>query len=255
MDESFTKMDIIIIIILSLLVSFIIGFNIIQIIDNKLNSVIINVPPSICKLPEIYVNFDKDNKPIKLNSNQLNVLSNKISEENNNNLMNLDVSNQSNQSNSESLDDNIIEEYGNLNDNSSILNNQDIKDTAIKISENLGNFLIDKSNNNNIIDNNYNTLNNLPYLINQNNSNDGYYPNRVKLITDATSPLLKLEEKNIEIIKNVLNKCKKNENQSVINQQYDGYNKYPNLKTNSYSNITSIGKNLMTPYTSFPVPS
>ena len=74
MNESFGKIDVIIIIVLALLVAFIIGFNIIQIIDNKLNSVIINVPPQNCTLPQILVNFDKDNKPIKLNQEQMNIL-------------------------------------------------------------------------------------------------------------------------------------------------------------------------------------
>ena len=81
MNESFGKIDIIIIIVLALLVAFIIGFNIIQIIDNKLNSVIINVPPQKCSIPQILVNFDKNNKPIKLNEEQINIINTNNTEE------------------------------------------------------------------------------------------------------------------------------------------------------------------------------
>ena len=69
-DSSYNKIDFIIIIVLALLVAFIIGFNIIQMIDNKLGAVTINVPPSKCNLPPIYFNVDKDStiKEVKLNS-------------------------------------------------------------------------------------------------------------------------------------------------------------------------------------------
>jgi hypothetical protein len=281
MDESFTKLDIIIIIILSLLVAFIIGFNIIQIIDNKLNSVVINIPPSNCTLPPIYVNFDKDNKPTKLNKDQINILSDRLSHDlndnseksensenfsnysdnnSNNNSVNNSVNNYNgnsdNNSDGASLDDNIIEEYGNLKDNTPIYNDEEIRERAMKISSNLGNKIISQPQElYEVKDQNYNTLNNMPYLIDPENSNKGYYPSRVKLISDPKSPLLRLEEKNTEIIQNLLNKCKRNEPESAINQTYDGYNKYPDLRTDSYSNVTAIGKNLMTPYISFPVPS
>ena len=59
-DSSYNKMDFIIIIVISLLVAFIIGFNIIQVIDNKLGAVTINVPPNNCNIPPIYLNIDKN---------------------------------------------------------------------------------------------------------------------------------------------------------------------------------------------------
>ena len=34
-----------------------------------------------------------------------------------------------------------------------------------------------------------------------------------------------------------------------------GYNNWENLRESSYANITSVGKSLLTPYTSFPVAS
>ena len=36
---------------------------------------------------------------------------------------------------------------------------------------------------------------------------------------------------------------------------YDGYNKYNDLRKDNYANVTTIGKNLIVPYTSFPVAS
>ena len=78
---------------------------------------------------------------------------------------------------------------------------------------------------------------------------------RVKLISDDSSPLLKLEKTNMEQISNVLTKCSVTKPPQKINGPYDGYNKYPDLRADSYGNITSIGKSLITPYTSYPVPS
>ena len=53
----------------------------------------------------------------------------------------------------------------------------------------------------------------------------------------------------------VVNSCIKNQKPLEINGTYDGYNKYPNLQGGSFANFTSIGKSLLTPYTSYPVPS
>jgi hypothetical protein len=292
-DSSFTKIDIIIIIILALLVAFIIGFNILQIIDTKLSSVVINVPPSTCTLPPIYVNFDKDNKPIKLNSEQLNMLNNKINStepekkvekfdildnsidsiDSNMSVENFgDHSEYTFDSNSNSsdiqreitMDADVSEEFGNLpsdvyvGQSSQSLNEwgDNFHRDAIKISPDLGNRIVNMPNKfQEMRDPNYNTLNNMPYLVDLENPDKGYYPSRVKLVTDPKSPLLRLEEKNADKIANTLNKCVKSDQEITINKTFDGYNKYPNLKGDSYANVTSIGKNLMTPYISYPVPS
>ena len=69
-DFLYNKIDFIIMIVLALLVAFIIGFNIIQIVDSKLSSVTINVPPQNYQLPPIYLSVDKESgdfKQIKLN--------------------------------------------------------------------------------------------------------------------------------------------------------------------------------------------
>lgn len=100
---------------------------------------------------------------------------------------------------------------------------------------------------------NFNTLNNLPYLIDPQNPNEGYYYNRVKLITNPNSPLLKKAKKNMERIDLELKKCANNN--LTNNRDIGGYNKYEDLSEDSYSNVTSIGKSLLTPYSSYPLPS
>ena len=167
MNESFSKIDIIIIIVLALLVAFIIGFNIIQIIDNKLNSVVINVPPQNYPIPQILVNFDKDNKPIKLNDDQINIL-NKANPEllskKPEGFNNLDMSYNSNDSigsaNSE-LDQTvktandsdsyenfgniqIKENYGSLPDKYEHRDDEHMDRFAQRIGSSLGNYIINK---------------------------------------------------------------------------------------------------------------
>jgi hypothetical protein len=276
MNESFGKIDIIIIIVLALLVAFIIGFNIIQIIDNKLNSVVINVPPQNCSIPQILVNFDKDNKPFKLNDEQLNILN-----KNNPSLIPKNTegyekiessisSNESLGSGKSELDytvntDNdsyenfgnieIKENYGSLPDKYENKDDEHINIFAQRISSDLGNNIINQSNGINIQNPNYNTIDNYPFLIDPDNSKEGYYQSRVKLISDSSSPLLKLEEINMDKLNQVIKSCIKNQKPLETNETFDGYNKYPNLQSGSFANFTSIGKSLLTPYTSYPVPS
>jgi hypothetical protein len=100
---------------------------------------------------------------------------------------------------------------------------------------------------------NFNTYNNLPYLIAPQNSNEGYYYNRVKLITNPNSPLLKKATENMKRIDLQLKECA---NKNLTNtRDISGYNNYENLSEDSYANVTSIGKSLLTPYTSYPLPS
>ena len=140
------------------------------------------------------------------------------------------------------------EEFGNLNDNiKPILDNN----THIEIQKTSNNYA-NKIINENLLeikDNNYNTVNDMPLLIDPENKNKGFYPNKIKIIQDKNSPLLKMQEQNKEKILNVLNEC------NDMNKTFDGYNRYPDLKVNSFSNVTGIGKSLMTPYISLPVPS
>ena len=281
MNESFSKIDIIIIIVLALLVAFIIGFNIIQIIDNKLNSVVINVPPQNCTLPSILVNFDKDNQPIKLNNEQINFITKSNPElvqsknenlfkEGFNNLNNSINSNDSVGSSNSELDHTvrtndsgysenfgnveIKENFGSLPDVYEDRDDEHMDRFAQRISSTLGNDIIN-DNGVNVQDPNYNTIDNYPFLIDPENPNEGYYKSRVKLITDVSSPLMKLEKQNMDKINQVMKTCIKNQKPLEINGAYDGYNNYPNLREGSFANFTSIGKSLLTPYVSYPVPS
>jgi hypothetical protein len=223
-ENSISKMDIIIIIILSLLVAFIIGFNIIQLIDNKLSSVSINVPPTKCTIPPIYLNLDKD-KTIKINDY--------INEE----------TKLENMTNTE----NIIENYGNLPDDVTEMTKLDYQN----ISNNNATLIINKNDQDTISDlsDNYNTMNNLPFLVDPNNNKDGYLKNKVKLVENKNSPLLKLDK----IYKNKINNNIKN--CPPEKKLYDGYNKYNDLRKDNFANITAIGKNLIVPYTSYPIAS
>ena len=101
---------------------------------------------------------------------------------------------------------------------------------------------------------NFNNLNNLPFLINPQDKTKGYYFERVKLITNQNSELIQKSEKNMNKINKLLNKCS---NDIVKNNSnfVHGFNKFEDLRNDSYANVTSIGKSLLTPYTSFPVPS
>ncbi len=42
-------------------------------------------------------------------------------------------------------------------------------------------------------------------------------------------------------------------NTLINNDKYKGYNNYVSLRTDSYAPVTSIGKQLITPYASYPV--
>jgi len=223
-NSSISKMDIIIIIILSLLVAFIIGFNIIQLIDNKLSSVSINVPPSKCNIPPIYLNLDKD-KTIKLN--------NYINEET--------------KLESMTNTENIIENYGNLPDNITEMTKLDYQN----ISNNNATLIINKNDQDTLSDlsDNYNTMNNLPFLVDPNNNKDGYLKNKVKLVENKNSPLLKLDKIYKNKIDNNIKNCPPEK------KLYDGYNKYNDLRKDNFANVTAIGKNLIVPYTSYPIAS
>ncbi len=97
---------------------------------------------------------------------------------------------------------------------------------------------------------NYNNMNNLPYLVDPKNTGKGFLNNKVKLVENPNSPLLKLDTKYKKELNQKINKCP-----SPPKQFFDGYNKYNDLRKVNYANFTSIGKNLIVPYTSFPVAS
>jgi hypothetical protein len=269
MSEYFSnKIDFIIMIILALLVAFIIGFNILQIIDSKLSSVTINVPSSNCSLPPIYLNIDKDSniKQIKLND-VINNVSNE-STMNKEEFTNLDIEEFTNLDIEEFTNLDKIENYGNLQDYPLLYDNNRKHLISNTINSNKGNQIIDqKTIYETAKDPNYNTVNNLPLLFNPDTnvpnragiyaSPKSYFASKVKLIEDPNSPLMKLAKENANKINNVVSKCTLNEKNKVpeVNGTFDGYNSFVDLRSDSYANITSIGKSMLSPYVSFPVPS
>ena len=262
MSETYNKIDFIIIIILSLLVAFIIGFNIIQIVDNKLSSVTINVPTQNCNLPPIYLNIDSNSniRQIKLND-VISTIENESQLNNNEQFDNISL----NESNIEP-NYNSIEKFGNINDYPNNHSNYIQNIISAQLNSNEGNEIINQSTKYDTDQNpNYNTLNQIPLLISPDTDNpnqasstsNGYYTNKVKLIDNPNSQLLKLAKENLEKINSVVAKCALNDSKKIpeINGTFDGYNSFIDLKQDSYANITSIGKSMLTPYTSYPLPS
>jgi hypothetical protein len=258
MDTSYNKMDFIIIIIISLLVAFIIGFNIIQVIDSKLSAVTINVPPQNYNIPPIYLNIDKDSniKQIKLND-FISLSKNSSSQENFDNISN-------NSSSPSGLLDQQIENFGNIADNYNYYQNKNVIGSII--TPDMANELIQSPDLYDIVqDPNFNNLNNIPVLISPDPpgpnqvpaSAISQYENRVKLIDNPDSPLLKLAQQNYQKLAARSSSCDLNSRNKPpeVNGTFDGYNSFVDLRTDSYANVTSIGKGMLTPYSSFPVPS
>lgn len=257
MSEYFSnKIDFIIIIILALIVSFIIGFNILQLIDTKLSSVTINVPQSNCSIPPIYLNIDK-------NSNIKQLKSYNIDKVLNENKQNIDGFN--------NLNDNIdnyhnYENFGNLQDYPTLYDDDRRHLISSVITPpNATKIIEQKTIYETAEDPNYNSVNDIPLLIapdtnvpNRAGPNaKGYFASKVKLIDDPNSPLMKLAKSNADEINKVVAKCALKDNNKIpqVNGTFDGYNAFVDLKTDSYANITSIGKSMLSPYVSYPVPS
>lgn len=273
--SSYNRIDFIIMIVLALLVAFIIGFNIVQIVDSKLSSVTINVPPQNCNLPPIYLNLDKNNeiKQIKLNdvlstiSNETNNYGNYPIEKFNNteNFENFENI-QNNVKNNNIEINNDIEEFGNIRDYPDKYDSNTLHLMTGVINPNISSDIIESKDYYQITtDPNYNTVNSLPLLVapdppvpnNAGSDAKGYYASKVKLIEDPNSPLMKLAKSNANKINETVAKCTLANSKRIpeINGTFDGYNAFVDLKTDSYANITSIGKSMLSPYVSYPVPS
>lgn len=264
-DFPYNKIDFIIMIVLALLVAFIIGFNIIQIVDSKLSSVTINVPPQNCQLPPIYLSVDKESgdfKQINLNDIVSTASNESIYNLTQDNLENFSTDNRDTNSNPNDQ----IENFGNIqdypllyDDNRRILISDTLNsDLGMKIINSKTKQDLDK-------DPNYNTINDIPLLVAPDTnvpnkagpSAKGYYSSRVKLIEDPNSPLMKLAKMNSQKINQAIAKCTLADTSRIpeVNGTFDGYNAFVDLKTDSYANVTSIGKSMLSPYTSYPVPS
>jgi len=283
-DYFYNKIDFIIMIILALIVAFIIGFGILQIIDNKLSSVTINVPSTNCSLPPIYLSVDKESniKQIKLND-VVSTLSSETIYNNINNSIDDEViggieeftsinQNDSNQNNPNQNNPNqnnqieIRENYGNIqdypllydDDRRHLLSDVIYPDTGLKIISNKTNYQTAR-------DPNYSTVNDIPLLFAPDTDVPnkagpdaiGYMDSKVKLIEDPNSPLMKLAKENANMINGLVAKCSASDRTRVpeVNGTFDGYNAFVDLRTDSYANVTSIGKSMLSPYVSYPIPS
>jgi len=253
----------------------IIGFNILQLIDSKLSSVTINVPTSNCSIPPIYVNIDKDSniKQFKLND-VISTVSNEYES-----IVEGFGNTDTNYYNYEQ--EKNKENFGNLQDYPLMYDNNRRHLLSGIITEPKANQVINqKTIYETAKDPNYNTVNNIPLLVapdtnvpnragssephknSQGNfirgpNSKGYYASKVKLIEDTNSPLMKLAKSNADQINKVVEKCTLADRNRIpeVNGTFDGYNAFVDLRTDSYANITSIGKSMLSPYVSYPVPS
>ncbi len=100
---------------------------------------------------------------------------------------------------------------------------------------------------------NYNTSNNIPYLIND--TGTGYYQKRVKLETNPNSELLKLENKNRQILDDNISNCKRTMFKYGNIDNIQGYNAYVNLQQYNPTPISGIGKSLLQRYDGLPLAS
>jgi hypothetical protein len=166
----------------------------------------------------------------------------------------------------ENINENINENFGNLQDYQ-----EEYEDNQKKLISDINNLdtginiINSKSQMDLETDDNYNTVNNIPLLFSPDTDvpnragpdSKGYYASKVQLVNNINSPLMKLEKLNSDKINSVLVKSIINDSKKIpkINGIFDGYNAFNNLQSDSYANITSIGKSMLTPYISFPVPS
>jgi hypothetical protein len=155
------------------------------------------------------------------------------------------------------INKNETEKFGQLEDIHLLNDDKDRRHLMQQINPTTKDLINIIENNKNITDiqnPNFNTMNNLPFLINPENPQKGYYFDKVKLITNPNSPLLQKAEENMKRINKQIKKCS-NKTLDNNNLNVSGYNNWENLRESSYANITSVGKSLLTPYTSFPVAS
>jgi len=155
------------------------------------------------------------------------------------------------------INKNETEKFGQLEDIHLLNDDKDRRHLMQQINPTTKDLINIIENNKNITDiqnPNFNTMNNLPFLINPENPQKGYYFDKVKLIINPNSPLLQKAEENMKRINKQIKKCS-NKTLDNNNLNVSGYNNWENLRESSYANITSVGKSLLTPYTSFPVAS
>lgn len=274
------NISIIIILLVIIVISIVVGYSLIRFIDDKLSSVVINVPQQDFKLPPIYL-VDKDSniKRIKLNdviSNTTTENENESEETHENDTSTVTQINLDDVTDYEDFDYKTIdqapqakydetESFGNLKVNPT---NYDENDQAFLSCQTSKTTISKENPYYDIPDPNFNMLNDIPLLVSPDivspNMKFGpsypYYSNKAKLVDKKDSQLVQLQDMYLKKIDKQLKKAKKNKKKEMltenfINGSFDGYNSHVNLKEDSYANVTSLGKSLLTPYISYPIPS
>lgn len=251
------NISIVFILLIIIIVSFVVCYGIMRFIDDKLTSLVVNIPQPEYVLPPIYLTIDKDAKLKKINNATSTITTN---------------------NHNESLLDDIIEEdndtYVQSPNKNESFGNLPSKPLNYDYSKQM--LISDKSTTNNVVDvnnefyekqdPNFNTLNKMPLIVvpdyvSPNMITDpAYYSNKTKLVDKKDSELIKLQKDYLNKINNktteaINDKQAKLKEQTMINGMYDGYNSHVDLKEDSYANVTALGKSMLTPYISYPQPS
>lgn len=270
-----SKFDLILVIILSLMIVIVIGYNITKFFDLTLNENMSNDKNVRIEINNIN-NINKKNLTNRNNQIKLiDVVSvEKLNNEKDNELGNEivnEIVNDENGTNKSQYDESEYKEtFGNLKDYPDEYSKETTHIMSGVINSDLSNKYIGLPDKYSQKTNpNYNTVNNPPILFSPDtdvpnkadslkgpNAN-GYYFSKVKLIENPNSPLMKLYKKNLNQINKMIAQCTLGDAKKIpkINGPYDGYNAYVDLKTDSFANVSSIGKSMLTPFISYPVPS
>ncbi len=272
-ESQYNKIEFIIIIIISLIVACIIGFNIINIIENKNIDTFINILNILnpFQSEETIKEKETENNTNKIKLNDVVLPDSKLSETR----TNMSNTSQIDPYELNDIDNKIVKEnFGSLPIRPNTYDNEPYKSDAQNKGPTVAGLISEKTAEDllaqpslydKVQDPNFNNLNNIPVLISPDppgpnsvrEDSPSYYANRVKLIDNPESPLLKLYESNFEKLAQQASSCnlRSREAPPQINGTFDGFNAYNDLRTDSFANVSAIGKGMLTPYTSFPVPS
>jgi hypothetical protein len=101
----------------------------------------------------------------------------------------------------------------------------------------------------------YNNLSQIPKLVLD--SGNGYFQNRIKIVDNPNSPLLQLYEKNQNDVYNKIKNCDFQQIQTETEKSkilgFNNFNYNGISDDDSYAKITSLGKDLLTPFVSYPI--
>lgn len=258
------KIEILIIIILAILVAYMIATSFTDYINNKLSNVIVNQPP-------IHVYVDKNgqvslnNKPVNNEFVNNEFVNNEITNESINNINQLNQPNQPSQPNQSNKEKVVNKEgFGEIPDYPDTYEDKNAL-ASIVTNTNADLIINEKTKLQTAKNPNYNSLNNIPLLVSPDTDVPnaakpnaiGYYKSKVKLVNNDSSPLMQMYKNNLNEINKIKSLCAIEKQNKIpeINGTFAGYNAFNDLRSDSYANLTSLGKNLIVSYDSFAVPS